>query len=110
MADDYVKLAQGQLPTTVGTLYTVPADGVIIRNITLTNPSGGAATAKLHDVDSGDSAGDDNVILAEKTMQDGETTVSTGPFTNSTSGDLIQGVSDTATAITYTIYGVEINP
>jgi hypothetical protein len=44
----YKVLAQGQLPSTIGTLYTVPASTyAVISSIHLTNETGGTVTARL---------------------------------------------------------------
>lgn len=46
--DEFKVLAQGQLPSTIGTLYTVPASTMaIVKSIHLANPTAGAVTAKL---------------------------------------------------------------
>jgi hypothetical protein len=46
--DAFKKLAQGQLPTVAGALYTVPAStSALVRSISLVNGTGAAATARL---------------------------------------------------------------
>jgi len=48
-ADAFKVLAQGQLPSTVGTLYTVPASTeAIVKTIHLANMTGGTVTARLN--------------------------------------------------------------
>ena len=48
-ADAFKVLAQGQLPSTVGTLYTVPASTeAIVKTIHLVNMTAGAVTARLN--------------------------------------------------------------
>lgn len=48
-ADAFKVLAQGQLPASVGTLYTVPAStATIVKNIHLVNGTGGSVTARLN--------------------------------------------------------------
>lgn len=45
----YKKLAQGQLPSSAGTLYTVPASTItLVKSIHLANPTGAAVTARLY--------------------------------------------------------------
>jgi len=47
--DAFKVLAQGQLPSSAGTLYTVGAGlSAIVKGIHLVNPTGGAVTAELH--------------------------------------------------------------
>lgn len=46
--DEFKVLAQGQLPSSIGTIYTVPASTMaIVKSIHLSNPTGSAVTAKL---------------------------------------------------------------
>jgi hypothetical protein len=48
-ADAFKVLAQGQLPSSVGTLYTVPGSTMaIVKNIHLVNGTGGSVTARLN--------------------------------------------------------------
>lgn len=47
-ADAFDVLAQGQLPSSIGTLYTVPGSTMaLVKGIHLANPTGGAVTASL---------------------------------------------------------------
>jgi hypothetical protein len=48
-ADGFDVLAQGQLPASIGTLYTVPASTIaIVKSIHLANPTGSDVTAQLN--------------------------------------------------------------
>ena len=47
MAETYKKLAQGQLPSSAGTIYTVPSGtSTIIKHIRLVNTDSSARTAR----------------------------------------------------------------
>jgi hypothetical protein len=104
MAETYKKLAQGQLTTSSGTLYTVPsATSTIIKYITLTNTTGGAQTAQLfHD---GTSAA--TCILPIISIVAGGWAEFEGTIIME-AADTLAGDSDAGTSITYTVYGLEI--
>jgi len=110
MAEDYKKLAQGTLTgdgSTVDTLYTVPsATDVVIKEIRIVNPLSTKHWVKIHDVDSGGSAGDSNLILPEITLDNGGWFVEHGEITP-TADDAIKAVANGS--LTYVIYGVEIS-
>jgi len=107
MADNYLMLAQGQLPTSVGSIYANSSgSSVIIRKISLSNTSGSDATAKLHYVQSAGSPSNSNVILPTRTLSSGDNTE--GGAIVVEDGESIQGVSGTASAISYTIWGLQI--
>jgi len=104
MAETYKKLAQGQLPATVGTLYTVPASTTaIVKYITLTNNTAGAQTAQLfHD---GTAAAQS--ILPAISIAAGGWAEFEGTIIME-AADTLSGDSDAATSITYTVYGLEL--
>ena len=106
MADAYKVLGQGYANlTTFSAIYTVPASkSAVIKSITLTNESGGDATISL----SVNGTGDDNVILSETTMADGDTGSGAGNITLE-AADTLQARSDTTTAIAVTIFGLELD-
>lgn len=104
MAKTYKKLAQGQLPSSVGTLYTVPASTTaIIRHIRLVNNDSSARTGALyHD---GTTAA--QIILPPASIVVGGWAEFDGVITME-AADTLSGLASVATQITYTIYGVEI--
>lgn len=105
MAEDYQKLAQGQLSGTgVDDLYTAAAN-VIIKEIRIVNYDTNKNWIKIHDVDENSSAGNSNLILPEITLDNGGWLVEHGEITP-TENDLIKAESDGA--MTYTLYGVEV--
>jgi len=105
MAEAWKKLAQGQLPSTVGTIYTVPASTeTIIKHIVLSNPTGSDRTAALWH----DGTTDAFNILPPTTIVAGTWAEFDGVLTLE-AGDTIAGDSDAATAVTFTIYGLEIS-
>ena len=104
MAETYKKLGQGQLASSTGTLYTVPSStSTIIGHIRLVNNTGAARTAKLYH----DGTTDAQAILPTMTIEAGGWAEFSGGIVMEAS-DTMSGVSDAATAITYTIYGMEI--
>ena len=109
MAEDYKKLGQGTLTgdgSTVDTLYTVPIDtNVIIKEIRVTNKTGGAGYIEVYDVDTGGTAGDSNVIIPQIDIPDGGWLVEHGAITT-TADASIKAVGEVA--LTYTLYGVEV--
>lgn len=103
----YKELAQGQLATSDGVLYTAPASlTVIVRHIVLVNVAASAVTAKLWHTGGG--AGSDATLILPST------TMAASGFANfdgvlvMDAADTLRGLSNTATSITYTIYGVEL--
>ena len=99
----YVTLAQGQLPISVDVLYTVPSGHTaIVRHIRLANPTVTDRNASLHQ----GGTGNDSVILPPTAILAGgwgefDGMIIMGP------GEVLYGTASAATAITYTIYGVE---
>jgi hypothetical protein len=106
MPDAFKKLAQAELaqaPSTT-TLYTVPA-GVqaIIKHMKAVNSTAGAVTVKMWH----DGTADVNLILPEVTLQAGEWGEWDGTMVME-AGDTLAGQSDSATAVTVTVYGDEV--
>lgn len=104
MAEAYKKLYQNQLPDSAATLFTVGGSAsCIVKHIRLTNTTGTDRTATLyHD---GTAAG--NNILPATTIKAGGWAEFDGAILME-SNDTIAGVSSAASAITCTIYGLEI--
>lgn len=97
-------LADGQLPATKGTLYTVPAStNTIIKTITLVNTSGSAVTVNLYLNLSGTSR---RIIPMDLSLGAGELLETDADYTLE-AGDLIEGDASSATTVDYTINGVE---
>ena len=104
MAETYKKLAQGQLANSTGTLYTVPANtSALIGHIRLVNNTGANRTVQLYH----DGTTDAQAILPTMTIEAGGWAEFSGGIVMEAS-DTMSGVSDAATAITYTVYGMEI--
>lgn len=102
MADAYKTLYQGQLPSTVGTLYTAPT-ACVIKCIVLVNTASSAQTFQLFKKGTAATNAWTPVwtIPSLGSMQwDGTESL--------TSGDTLSGVGQTATTITVTISGDEV--
>ena len=114
MAETYKKLAQGQLPTSVGQLYPCPANTTtIIRSIRLVNTDASAIhSVTLHHIDSGVTPSGATNILNGVNLAAGGWAEFDGTIILE-AGDELQGLigasnSANATDITYTIYGLEL--
>ena len=104
MADTYKKLAQGQAATTVAVVYTVPASTTaMVKQIHIANTSGATVTIKLWQSGTADA----NIILPAVTLDGGEFGQFDGNLLMETA-DTLQAESDTATAVTITVYGLEM--
>lgn len=103
MTDTYKVLAQAEVATSPGALYTVPGSTeAIIKHIDVVCTS--AAKLKLWI----GGAADANVILPEVSFATGEFAQWDGTLALE-AGQTIQGDSDVATAITVTISGDEVS-
>ena len=104
MAETYKKLAQGQMGTSSGTLYTVPSSTTaIIKYISLTNNTGTARTAQLFH----DGTAATNSILPAVSIVAGGWAEFEGTIIME-AADTLAGDAEAATAISYTVYGLEI--
>lgn len=104
MAETFKKLYQGQVPATATTLYTVPAvTQTIVKHIRAVNTSGTARTIRLWH----DGTADANAILPPVSLAPGEWAEFDGSIL-AEAADTISGQASAATAITVTIYGLEI--
>src|SRR3990172_11304993 len=95
-------LAEGQLPTSVAALYTVPgATSAYVRTMKFAHSSVTTQTILVHLNGSGTNRGTYRFVLAqnESAEIDDHLTLETG--------DSIQGETTTATTVDYTIHGVE---
>ena len=102
MAEAYKVLSQGEVATSATALYTVPvATEAIIKHMDVVCTS--AAKLKLWV----GGTGDGNVILPEVSLATGEFAQWDGTIALE-AGQIIYGDSDVSTAITVTIYGLEI--
>jgi kynurenine formamidase len=102
------RLYVGQPGTSLGTLYTVPANTkTIVKNIILTNTTGTAANVTIHFVPNGGSADATNKIISSYTVNTNDTVVIDLSSVLET-GDTIQAIQGTANAITVYVSGVEV--
>lgn len=95
----YKLLAQVKPGTTTTPIYA-PGTSIsaIIKNITITNPTGAAHTVQLSQ--------NSNVILPTVSIGAGEWAMFDGTLTI-TNPDSITGICDTANALIVSVYGVE---
>jgi hypothetical protein len=104
MAEAFKKLYQGQVPSSATTLYTVPGSTqAIIKHIRVVNPTGTARTIRLWH----DGTADSNAILPPVSIGAGEWAEFDGAIL-AEAADTISGQAAAASAITVTIYGLEI--
>lgn len=104
MAVSYKVLAQGQLPSSIGTLYTVPAlTEAIIKSIRIVNNDGSSRTFSLNV--NGTAAA--NRITGTITLNPEDTYV----IEKLTLGaaETLRGVASVATQLTYTVFGAEVS-
>lgn len=98
-------LADGQLPASKGTLYTVPTDGqTIVRSITVVNT--GEATIKVNMFLKRDGSNSRRIWPKDLELSSQFLLVDDTSYTLE-SGDLIEGDADQASAVDYTISGIE---
>lgn len=98
-------LADGQLPATIGDLYTVPGNTkTIIKTIKLVNTNTTAETVNLYLTPSGGTAR--RIIPKDLSLGIGYLLVVDDELTLE-AGDKIQGDTTTASKVDYTISGVE---
>ena len=97
-------LADGQLPSTKGTLYTVPADTVAyVKYLSLYNTNAAGQTILIYLNVSGTSR-----LIRRFTLEENESAdlLDEGQSLQLQAGDLIEAVTTTATAVDYVITGV----
>jgi hypothetical protein len=103
------RLYIGQPGTTLGTLFTVPANTkVIVTNIVLCNTATTTVKVTLHFVPNGSSASNANKIIADYPVSANDTVVIDDLSIVLEAGDTIQAVQDTANAVTVYVSGVEV--
>lgn len=104
MAETFKKLYQGQPGTSVATVYTAPASTqVIVKHMRAVNTSGSTTTIALYQ----DGSAAANQILPPLTLGAGEWAEFDGAILIDAAGTL-QAIAGAATAITLTVYGLEI--
>lgn len=104
--NDYKKLAQGQLPSTAGALYTAPTGKkAIIRRITIVNTDSVDRTFQLFQSGTTDA----NALTPVFTLLAGGMAVDDDVMTLD-DADTLEGVASVASKLTYTVQGDEITP
>lgn len=102
------RLYVGQPGTSIGTVYTVPANSrVIVKNIVLVNTASSDVTVNLHFVPSGQSPGNENKIIADYAVRAKDTVVIDLSAVLE-AGDTIQAAQSTVGAVTVYMSGVEV--
>lgn len=102
MAATVKVLAEGQVPSTKGTLYTAPAGGALVKFYRFHNTNAAAQSLRLYVNASGTSREIDRGTLAQfETGMEPE-----GMSLSLESGDLLEGETTTASAVNYIITGV----
>lgn len=100
------KIYQGQLPSTVGTLFTVPANTrYLIKALRISNTDNSAS--RYFTVYDGGTAVS-NEILGQMTLQPNEVYVEDPCFIVLEPAGTLHGVADAASAVTLTVYGVTL--
>jgi len=98
-------LAEGQLPTSTGDLYTVPANtAAIVKTITLVNTNTASETINLYILKSGSTAR--RIIPQDLSLGSKYSLIFDEEITLG-AGDKIQGSTTTASKVDFTIMGVE---
>jgi len=105
---DIKQLANGQLPSSIGDLYTSPTDqhGTIVNSITCVNTHTATITINLYLLPIGGTAR--RIIPKNLSLDAGDCGLEDAPITLD-AGDKIRGDASTADKIDYTIGGIE-NP
>lgn len=104
MAETFKLLYQNQVPSTATTLYTVPsATSTLIKTMRIVNTSASAATIKIWQ----NGTADANVIMPTVSIDAGGFAEFEGSITMA-AADYLSAQAGTATAITLTVWGVEI--
>ena len=104
MAETYKKLAQGQLPSSAGTIYTVPSGtSTIIKHIRLVNTDSSARTARLYH----DGTTDATTILPAASIEAGGWAEFEGTIIME-AADFLQINAQNANDINYVVYGMEL--
>lgn len=109
MTDTYKPLAQAQVPSSVGIIYTAPnivGIATVVKAIKIANPTASAVTVKLHHVPNGGSATDANVILPTMSVDANGVAEFDGALILG-QNETIRAVASAATSLTISLYGVE---
>lgn len=104
--NDIKRLYQGQLPSTVGTLYTAPngaaSDRAMIKEMMLHNNGGSSETIQLYVTGTTDA---DKIL--DVTLSAGESGQFNGTIVLN-NGETFSGVTTTASTVTLTVFGMEM--
>lgn len=110
MTQESIDLFEGQLSTTIASLYTAPAGyEVDVQAVTLVNITGTAATARLDRVPSGSTDGTTEEVYNESVAANTTVELPTGGesiLVTLMPGDTLTGAAGTATAIDCTVSGI----
>ena len=100
-----------QIPNSITTLYTAPTGTrTIIDKCTFTNTTAGPVTLSVYLVESGDTAGADDQIIATKTLAAGECYTCPEIVGHVLApGDFLAAIAGAAASITGRISGREVN-
>jgi hypothetical protein len=99
-------LADGTLPNSLGTLYTVPADTkTYVKFFSLFNPNSTQQTVVIYLKKSGSTARRIRRFIFEQNQS--ADVIEQGGSLQLSEGDVIQGVTTTASVVDYYITGVE---
>lgn len=104
-------LSQGtQLATSVGTLYSAPANTTtLVKKVTVTNTSGAVVTVTVYKVASGGTAGAANTITSARSIPAGATVELYEAENHALApGDTIQALASAATSVSFSASGIEI--
>lgn len=117
----YRQMYQGQPGTAISTLYTspnlnanvtTPSAPAVIKSIILANTTANAATITLHNVPAGGTAAAGTQIVPGVSVAANDVKIldglNIGMNSSTTAGATIQGLQGTASAITVTISGDEV--
>ena len=105
MAYTIKNLANGQLPSSLGDLYTVPSGtSAIVRSITLVNTNTTTETVNLYYLQSGGTA---RRILPKDLQLAVGNSLTVDIILTLSAGDKIQGQTTTASVVDFVISGVE---
>jgi hypothetical protein len=113
-------LARGQLPSSVGVLYTAPVSNTgakaIVKELWLSNTDTATRTITLYVVEAGGAVADNRAVMkditiAAKTWYRIPTSfvLDSAVIGSTLTGDTLQGLSDAASKITYLVSGVELS-
>jgi hypothetical protein len=108
VASTLKKLAQGQLDSSDGLLYTVPAGTTTVFTLlVLTNSDTSDRTVNIHHVDSAGSSSTSNALYYTYAIAAKRTFVPPLSGLVGQAGQMIRGLASSASKVTYSLYGIE---